>query len=246
VGAAAVGIAVGVLLTFAGILAAPRKRAGGSAVSPANGAAEAALARLSQRLMQRQEEERASLAKWIEDDVCQKLTTLSMDLHARGEDGLRDHVSNLARESLTLSDPIYAKLTLLGLVATARAFAEQRCKRADVTLEFTPSDVPEHLPHDLSIALFRVLEQAVDNALRHSKTRELVVSLRRASDVVALDVVDSGIGFNPAAVPPADTLGLIAMRERLQSVGGACVIESRPGGGTHVRAFARSTPDRAS
>ena len=246
VGSAAVGIALGVMVTLAAILAAPRTRdRGRRAGAPADAASEAALAKLSQRLMRTHEEERASLAKWIEDDVCQRLASLSMDLHARGEDELRDHVSDLARESLTLSDPIYAKLSLLGLAATARAFVEQRCARADVALEFTSSDVPEHLPRELSIALFRVLEHAVDNALRHSKTRRLVVALRRACDIVALDVVDSGIGFDPAAIPPADALGLVAMRERLQPVGGACVIESQPGSGTRVRAFARLSCDRA-
>jgi signal transduction histidine kinase len=196
--------------------------------------------------MHTHEEERASLAKWIEDDVCQKLASLSMDLHARGEADLRDHVSDLARASLTLADPIYAKLSLLGLVATARAFVEQRCARANVALEFTSSDVPEHLPRELSIPLFRVLEHAVDNALRHSKTRELAVSLRRARNILALDVVDAGIGFDPAVVPPAESLGLVAMRERLQPVGGACLIESQPGSGTRVRAFARLTSDLAS
>jgi signal transduction histidine kinase len=246
VGAAAVGIAVGVMLTFTAMLAAPRTRARErSTASQADGGSESALARLSQRLMQTHEEERASLAKWIEDDVCQKLASLSMDLHARGEADLRDHVSDLARESLTLSDPVYAKLSLLGLVATARAYVEQRCAHANVDLEFTASDVPDRLPRDLSIALFRVLEHAVDNALRHSKTRRLVVSLRRASDIVAIDVVDAGIGFDSAAVPTADALGLVAMRERLQPVGGACVIESQPGSGTRVRAFARLGRDRA-
>jgi len=245
-GAAAVGIAVGVMLAFTVILAGPRTRARErSAASQADGGSESALARLSQRLMQTHEEERASLAKWIEDDVCQKLASLSMDLHARGEADLRDHVSDLARESLTLSDPVYAKLSLLGLAATARAYCEQRCAHTNVDLEFTASDVPDRLPSDLSIALFRVLEHAVDNALRHSKTRQLVVSLRRASDIVAMDVVDAGIGFDSAAVPPADALGLVAMRERLQPVGGACVIESQPGSGTRVRAFARLSRDRA-
>jgi len=244
-GAAAMGIAIGVMLTFTAILASPRMRSGDRSIrSQADGGSEA-LARLSQRLMQTHEEERASLAKWIEDGVCQKLASLSMDLHARGEADLRDHVSDLARESLTLSDPLYAKLSLLGLVPTARAFVEQRCARASVALEFTSSDVPDHLPRDLSIALFRVLEHAVDNALRHSQTRKLVVSLRRACDIVALDVVDAGVGFDPAAVPPADALGLVAMRERLQPVGGACLIESQPGSGTRVRAFARLTSDRA-
>ena len=104
--------------------------------------------------------------------------------------------------------------------------------------------MPDHLPREVEIALFRVFEQAVDNALRHSKARALAVWLRRAGDVIALDVVDSGIGFDPAALAPGDGLGLVAMRERLQAVGGACVIESRPGGGTRVRAFARVSAER--
>jgi signal transduction histidine kinase len=247
VGPAVVGIAVGVLLGLTAMFAAPRTRVrGGSTDAHADGASETALARLSQRLMQTQEEERASLARWIEDDVCQKLTTLSMDLHARGEDDLSEHVSELARDSLTLSDPIYAKLTLLGLAATARTFAEQRCEQSHVEFEFTASEMPDHLPGYLEIALFRVFEQAVNNALRHSKARALAVSLRRAGDVIALDVVDSGIGFDPSALAPGDALGLVAMRERLQAVGGACVVESRPGGGTRVRAFARVSAEGAS
>jgi signal transduction histidine kinase len=205
-----------------------------------------ALERLTQRLMSTREEERASLARCIEDDVCQKLASLSMDLHARGEDALRDHVSEIARESLTLSDPTYAKLSLLGLAETARTLAERRAAESNVALEFTSSDIPKHLPRDLSIAMFRVLEHALDNALRHSKTRRLTVSLRRADDLVALDVVDFGIGFDPAAVRLEDALGLVAMRERLQPVGGACVIDSRPGAGTRVRAFARLRTDLAS
>ncbi|HEX4568034.1 MAG TPA: ATP-binding protein [Vicinamibacterales bacterium] len=245
-GAAAVGIAIGVMLTFTAMLASPRTRGRERSTGSQRDGGSEALARLSQRLMHTHEEERASLAKWIEDDVCQKLASLSMDLHARGEADLRDHVSDLARASLTLADPIYAKLSLLGLVATARAFVEQRCARANVALEFTSSDVPEHLPRELSIPLFRVLEHAVDNALRHSKTRELAVSLRRARNILALDVVDAGIGFDPAVVPPAESLGLVAMRERLQPVGGACLIESQPGSGTRVRAFARLTSDLAS
>ena len=243
---AVAGVTISVLMGLAAMLAAPRTRLPDGSVARGDNGSEAALARLSQRLMQTHEAERASLARWIEDDVCQKLASLSMDLHARGEDELRDHVSNLARESLALSDPIYAKLTLLGLVRTTRAFAEQRCMQDGVAFEFTVWDVPDHLPPDLSIALFRVFEQAVDNALRHSKTHELAVSLRRAGELLVLDVDDSGIGFDASAVASAGALGLVAMRERLQPFGGACVIESRPGGGTRVRAFVRLARDRAS
>lgn len=243
---ALVTIAAASLIGFTAILTVAR-RAAVPAAEDAQNATEndAALARLSQRLMRARETERASLARWIEDDICQKLAALSLDLHARGEDALRDRVTALARESAAATDPTYAKLTLLGLVATARSFTEQRCADAHVSLTFLAPNVPEHLPEDLSLALFRVLEEAVDNALRHAKTRELLVSLRRVGDVLALDVADSGVGFDPESIPRDEAVGLVAMRERLQPVGGACVIESRPGGGTRVRTFARIPAERA-
>ncbi len=233
-----VGIAVGVLIGFAGIFALPRRTARASSGRAIDGTnAEAALARLSQRLMQTQEVERAAIAKWIEDDVCQQLAAISMDLNARGERDLSNQVSALARESLTVSDPIYAKLRLLGLPVTARAFAEKRCAEQGVALDFTASDVPKDLPGDAALALFRVLEEAVQNALRHSNTARIAVSLRRAGDVIALDVTDRGVGFDPDAAAREAALGLVGMRERLHPVGGECVVESRAGEGTRVRAF---------
>src|SRR5262249_10240474 len=147
--------------------------------------AEAALARLTQRLLNAQEQERATIARWIEDDVCQQLASLSMDLHARGEDALRDHLSALARESLAIADPIYSKLTLLGLADTARAFADARCADAGVELEFMASQVPGDLPPDAALALFRVMQEALDNALRHAHSLRLTICLRRAADVIA-------------------------------------------------------------
>jgi signal transduction histidine kinase len=232
------GITIGALIGFAAIFALPRRTARASSGREIDGTnAEAALARLSQRLMQTQEVERAAIAKWIEDDVCQQLAAISMDLDARGERELCDQVSALARESLTVSDPTYAKLRLLGLPATARAFAEKACAVKGVALDFTVSDVPKDLPADAALVLFRVLEEAVQNALRHSNTASIVVSLRRAGDVIALDVADQGVGFDPDAAAREAALGLAGMRERLHPVGGECVVESRAGEGTRVRAF---------
>jgi signal transduction histidine kinase len=234
-----VGIAVGALVGFAGLFALPRRRAGGgSTVDADSGAAsDAALARLSQRLLQAQEEERASIARWIEDDVCQKLAAISMDLHAIGAGELRDQLSALARESLAISDPVYAKLKLLGLATTIRSLAERRCAERDVALEISVRDVPQDLCQETSLALFRVFQEALGNALKHARTTRIVISLRRAAGVLALDVVDEGVGFDPEDIAPAEALGLTCMRERLHRVGGSCVIESRPGAGTRVRAL---------
>jgi signal transduction histidine kinase len=219
------------------VFALPRRQRRGPAVETDSAATDAALARLSQRLLQTQEEERASIARWIEDDVCQKLAAISMDLHTIGAGELRDQLSALARESLAVSDPVYAKIKLLGLAATIRALAERRCAERDVALEMSARDIPPDLCQDVSLALFRVFQEALTNALKHAQTTRLVISLRRAAGVLALDVVDEGVGFDPENLPAAEALGLTCMRERLRRVGGSCVIESRPGAGTRVRAL---------
>jgi signal transduction histidine kinase len=219
------------------MFALPHHVRGGPAVEADSAATDAALGFLNQRLLQSQEEERASIARWIEDDVCQRLAAISMDLDAIGANELRDQLSALARESLAVSDPAYAKLKLLGLAATIRALAERRCAERDVALEISVRDVPPDLGQDVSLTLFRVFQEALANALTHARTTRLVISLRRAAGVLALDVVDEGVGFDPENLPPAEALGLTCMRERLRRVGGSCVIESRPGAGTRVRAL---------
>jgi signal transduction histidine kinase len=236
-GSTLIGIAVGALIGFAAMFALPRRRRGGPAVDVHGAATGAALAGLSQRLLQSQEEERASIARWIENDVCQTLASISMDLHAIGAGELRDQLSALARESLAVSDPVYAKLKLIGLAATIRGLAERRCAEQEVALEISVRDVPPDLCQDVSLALYRVFQEALGNALKHARTTRVVISLRRAAGVLALDVVDEGVGFDPENLPPTEALGLTCMRERLRRVGGSCVIESRPGAGTRVRAL---------
>lgn len=237
-GSVIAGIAICVVVGFAAIFALPRRARAEPSVDNAFAAAsDAALARLGQKLLQTQEEDGASIARWIEDDVCQKLAAISLDLHAHGEGQLRDQLSAIARESLAIPDPVYAKLKLLGLEATIRGLAQRRCAERDVALEVSIRDVPADLCQEISLALFRAFQEALDNALRHARTTRIVVVLRRAADVLALDVADEGVGFDQERIPAEASLGLTSMRERLRRVGGACVIESRPGAGTRVRAL---------
>jgi signal transduction histidine kinase len=240
-------IGASVMGGFVAIVAFRRRggNASGADARDSGAVDQTALARLTQRLLQAQEEERAAIARWIDDDVCQRLAALSLDLHARGDNDLRDHLTALVRESTAVSDPIYAKLTLLGLEPTSRAFTERRCTESGVALEFAASNVPDDLPRSIALPVFRVLQEALDNSLQHSGTRRITVLLRRAGDVIVLDVVDEGMGFDPAAIAPAGSLGLLTMRERLRPIGGDCVIESRVGAGTRVRAYVRVDADRA-
>ena len=104
-------------------------------------------------------------------------------------------------------------------------------------IEFTHSDVPHNLPSEVSLALFRVLQEALQNAVKHSGVRHFEVKLRGAPDGVHLTVHDAGIGFDPEAVVDNRGLGLISMQERVNLVKGTFSIDSRPGRGTtiHVR-----------
>jgi signal transduction histidine kinase len=95
-------------------------------------------------------------------------------------------------------------------------------------------NVPQ-MSSDVALCLFRVVQEAVTNAIKHAGVPDLSVALRSTKADVELQVMDSGVGFDPAAAGKSG-LGLISMKERLNLVGGHILIESRPGMGTTVRA----------
>ena len=206
--------------------------------------AQTALSGLSRRLMQAHERERASIARKLHDDICQRMMALTLQLHgahgtaANGQQArlaeVSDQLSNLARETFAISDPVYRKLELLGLAAAARGYCQELSAHGDVTIDFVHEDVPHDLPNDVALALFRVLQEAAGNALRHAGVRDLWVSLRGTVGEVWLEVADLGVGFDPDKAMEKHGLGLLAMRERLSLVGGHCAIESQPGAGARV------------
>jgi signal transduction histidine kinase len=226
-----------------------RRRAAASHDAWDVGAAEAALARLTHRLMQAHDEEGARIAATLHDDVCQQLTGLKMRLQSIGVDpgagnaGLRrrieelcDQFGALERRILALTDPIYARLDMLGLVGSARAFCQRLCQQRRIALEFEARDVPAKLCGAVTLAMFRVLQEAMDNALTHAATPRIAVSLSTRDGRLELQVEDNGRGFDPDQAIRQGAVGLIDMRERLRAVGGTCTFVSRPGAGTRIRA----------
>jgi signal transduction histidine kinase len=97
--------------------------------------------------------------------------------------------------------------------------------------------VPRNVPKEISLCLFRVLQEAMQNAVRHSGVRHFKVNLRGTSDEIRLSVSDSGAGFDPLAALAGRGLGLISMQERVRRVNGEFRIDSRVGHGATV--FAR-------
>ena len=97
--------------------------------------------------------------------------------------------------------------------------------------------MPDDLPSEIALALFRVLQEATVNAVVHSAAREIWVSIRGNPGEIRLQVVDRGVGFDTQRAVPSGGVGLVAIRERLKLVNGDCTIGSRPGEGTRVEAW---------
>jgi signal transduction histidine kinase len=122
------------------------------------------------------------------------------------------------------------------LPAAAAAFCREFGNQHKVTIRFTNDGVQEGLAEETKIGLYRVMQEALMNAVKHSGVREFDVNLRADGAVLQLDVIDRGVGFAPDAAVEKSGIGLISMRERLNLIGGELHVLSRPGQGTIIRA----------
>ena len=202
---------------------------------------------LGSRLLKAQETERARIARELHDDVNQQLALLTMDLEMLG-DADRDEAQRLAAEALARTQEITksvhdlshslhpAKLRLIGLIPALHALRKELAQ-SGTSIVFTHDHVPSSLSADLTLCLFRVVQEALQNAVKYSKAREITVSLVGTPGGLALSIVDDGVGFDVDG-DWGKGLGLVSMKERLEAVGGSLEIHSRPGAGTRVEATA--------
>jgi signal transduction histidine kinase len=204
------------------------------------------------RLLAAQETERARIARELHDDISQQMTLLSIDLELLGDVSRQrmDQARKLAHEALLRSREITkgvhdishrlhpAKLRLIGLVGALNGLARE-LSSANLTIIFTHDNVPEIIAHDLALCLYRIAQEAVQNAIRHGHARRIKVNLTERVGQLTLTVIDDGVGFDVDAVCNKG-LGLISMRERLEPFGGTLSIHSTPGGGASVEAVVPS------
>ena len=211
--------------------------------------AEEALSGMTRKLIEAQEQERARIARELHDDINQRLAVLAIDLGGLLRDernelptGIRDRLQELQRMTSDISSDLHtlshelhsSTLEYLGLVKGMRNWCEEYSLRQNLKIDFKTHDVPD-LPQDISLCLFRVLQEAVHNAAKYSGVKQIEVRLTDASGEIQLIVRDSGQGFDVEAVTRG--LGLTSMQERVRLVGGSIVIDSKPQTGTtvHVR-----------
>jgi PAS domain S-box-containing protein len=209
--------------------------------------AEEAFSNQRRQLLEAQEAERARIARELHDDIAQRLALLSLALQelqqsAEPASELQRSIGALCRETVDIATDLQAlshelhsyKLQLLGVVAAIREVCAVLSARHKVQVDFTHQEVPGIVRPDIALCLFRVLQEALQNAVRHSGAHRFAVSLNGTPAVLTLTVRDEGCGFNPESLPEDRGLGLTSMRERLKLVEGELVTDSKPGSGTTV------------
>ena len=146
-------------------------------------------------------------------------------------------LNDLAGEIQALSHRLHSsKLEYLGLRSAAAIFCTELSDRQKVKIDFCSENVPRDLPEEISICLFRVLQEALQNAIKHSGSQQIQVSLSVELNEIRLTVRDSGAGFDPKGAMKAQGIGLTSMKERLKLVGGTLSIDSQLNSGTTVQA----------
>ncbi|MTE16980.1 sensor histidine kinase [Nocardia aurantiaca] len=186
--------------------------------------------------------ERERLAQEIHDTVAQGLSSIQLLLHAV-ERAAPDHPAlekiRLAREtaadSLIETRHLIAELTPAALEGQSLAGAlnriAERAAAPGLDAQVLVEGEPQALPMPIEAALVRITQGAVSNVVRHAQARRMRVTLTYADDAVHLDVVDDGVGIEPAvlAESPSGSFGLTAMRNRVEQQGGTMNVESEPG-----------------
>jgi PAS domain S-box-containing protein len=198
-------------------------------------------------LIEAQEEERARIGRELHDNVSQRLALLSIDIDklwealpdgademAAGIARLRAASRDVAREVHDLSHRLHSvKLEALGLVPAVRGHCREVSQHS-IQVQFRDANVPNTLRDDAALCVFRIVQEALANVVKHSGAAEARVMLSGGDGEIVLRVEDGGCGFEPDT--RCDGIGLMSMRERVQLVGGDITVRSTPNQGTVIEA----------
>ena len=180
----------------------------------------------------------------------QRLSVLAVELTALSGDPrdntqtskLSHYAAELAADVQTMSHELHSsKLQLLGLAAAMKGHCGEFAAQQNAEVGFESRDVPDRLNPDVSLCFFRVLQEALHNAAKHSGVRQFTVQLGGSPAEIHLTVTDHGKGFDLEAAKTGRGLGVVSMGERLKLVNGDLAIATRLGGGTTIHARASLT-----
>ncbi|MBI2820286.1 MAG: PAS domain S-box protein [Acidobacteria bacterium] len=203
---------------------------------------------LTGRLISAKEEENSRLARELHDTISQQLAVLGMEVSAVQQliasccppatEQLRsmgEEVGRLAQDVHRLSRQLHPSiLDHLGLTATLRAECAAFSKQHGIAAELVADNVPDSLPGEIALSLYRIAQESLWNIAKHAQAHEVRIAASQADGELLLAVEDDGKGFDPDLVKGQGGLGLVSMEERIRLVNGTFSIRSRPGKGTRV------------
>jgi PAS domain S-box-containing protein len=213
--------------------------------------AQDALAALSGRLIEAQDEERKRIAREIHDDYNQRLAVLAIDLEelaenvgeSSGEGSQKVHelfnrISELGADLHSLSHRLHSStLESLGLVAGLKAFCAEFSDQQGIQVDFASENVPRGIPGDMALCIFRIAQEALRNVKRHSGANRAEVRLEWSDNSLHLSVFDRGRGFDSNKPSVECGIGIRSMEERLRLLGGQLEIHTRPMEGSRIHAW---------
>ena len=201
--------------------------------------AEKERAELGGRLITAQEAERAHVARELHDDFSQRLALLKFQLDtvtasSTFSQEIGNRLSEIQRGLAEIVNDIHglshrlysSNVELLGLVTSARSHCERFAKQQEIVVDFTPTDVPSAIPIESSIALYRVIQEALANAHKHGRAQKIDVRLKGESEMISLSVADDGVGIDLRSNYLNNGIGISSMKERMRMLGGTFVLLS--------------------
>ena len=210
--------------------------------------ADEALRALTGRLIEAQEAERRRLARELHDGLNQQLAMLAVELGMLAQQvpassapirdqlfSLRDRAERFSNDLRHMTHQLHpAALEHLGLVSALRGHCAEFSRHEEMRVWFHVSGVVRSKNPEVDVCLYRIAQEAIRNAGKHSQAKEAWVEIRQLRGAIRLSVVDKGVGFDLRTLKVAQGLGLVSMRERVELISGSLTIKSVPGEGTCV------------
>lgn len=210
----------------------------------------AGLRQLTGRLESAKEDERARISRELHDEFGQTLTAAKLTLQMLRQGSADPTVGEGLAQSVAMVDSMIRQardiarglrpplLDEAGLVPALQQFVQSAAGRSGVRINLEAGPGVEEVPASLNTAAFRVVQEAVSNALRHSGARTIAVALNQEAGRLTIVIEDDGVGFDPAEVAKrarrGEHLGLLGMTERVRGAGGTVEFQARPGGGSRI------------
>jgi signal transduction histidine kinase len=210
---------------------------------------------LSDYLIKAQEKERSRVASELHDDFSQRVALLAFGLQNAAEtppdspdalkqtlDEFRQSVCELGDDLHSLSHQLHSStLDTLGLVTGLSSLCRDFGARQGIEIDFASEDIPRTVRPEVSLCLFRIVQEGLQNMKKHSGARKARVSLRNFGGKLFLSLCDEGIGFDANTLEKPG-LGILSMRGRARLLGGDFEVHSKPGKGTRIEAWVPLEP----